>query len=100
MPPTSFHFDVGNSSTGPIGFCARVVAETREEALEILRDAVQESAKIPTYDERIEYVEVYFNQEQIVLGDSNPGMDEDPDDEDDDAADETGVSDADPAEEG
>lgn len=88
MPLTSFHFDVGNSTSGPIGFCARVLAETREEALELLRDAMQESVKVRVGDpETIEYLEVYFNHEHVHLTDSHPDMDQDPETRDDDAVD-------------
>lgn len=38
----SFHFNVGNSSDGPIGFCARVKAKTKEEATELLCNALEE----------------------------------------------------------
>lgn len=37
---TSFLFDCGNSGSGPIGFSARVIAETRERGLELLREAL------------------------------------------------------------
>ncbi|MHB8139658.1 MAG: hypothetical protein ACYDHD_00125 [Vulcanimicrobiaceae bacterium] len=33
MDHTSYHFDVGNSTTGPIGFCARICAPTADVAL-------------------------------------------------------------------
>jgi len=35
-----YHFDIGNSTTGPIGFCADVEAESKEDAVLFLRDAV------------------------------------------------------------
>ena len=36
MTLKSYHFDLGNSSDGPIGFCARVFADSKEQALEQL----------------------------------------------------------------
>ena len=61
----SYHFDIGNSNEGPIGMCARVLAKTEEEAVEILRDAIGEYAEIRTGRSDIEYIHVYFNGEAI-----------------------------------
>jgi hypothetical protein len=33
----SFHFDLGDSNKGVIGLCARIRAETREQALAVLQ---------------------------------------------------------------
>ena len=68
---TSFHFDVGNSSTGPIGLCARVKARTREEALEVLKAELPEElrAHSDNPEEGIEYINVYINDGAITVAD-------------------------------
>lgn len=86
---TSYHFDCGNSNTGPVGFCARVRAESREEALTLLQEAIAQSefdltekvAAILADDSElaehaIEYLNVYFNAVNIALEDSDPEADE------------------------
>lgn len=77
----SFLFDCGDSNEGPIGFCARVIADTREEALDKLRRALpasHEGCEIEHYgdDDEIEYLTVYFNENQVTLDDSDPSDDE------------------------
>jgi hypothetical protein len=89
----SFHFSLGDSSDGPIGFCASIKAKTQEDALAALRDAIEainrehslpddrgnraymsvDSVR-PTLE--VEYIQVYFNPDKITLDDI--------DDEDDD----------------
>lgn len=69
-----FHFSLGDSGTGPIGFCASVYAETAEEAAQMLNDALSELGhSVSAIDNEapeesdeedepyIDYVEVYFN---------------------------------------
>lgn len=67
----SYHFDLGNSTDGPIGFCARVTAESAEAAIEILKEALPESVEIGCHDETgsIEYLAVYLNADAITLSD-------------------------------
>ena len=36
----SYHFSAGNSSCGPIGFCARVLACSKQQAIERLLQAL------------------------------------------------------------
>lgn len=78
----SYHFDVGNSSTGPIGLCARVKAETKAEALAILKEALPELQEVivdDVEDDRIEYINVYINSDAITEADSADDMtDQDP----------------------
>ena len=65
---TSYHFSLGDSSKGPIGFCARVHADSEEEAAEKLRDALNSINNISAVDVDdcdIDYVEVYFNSDSI-----------------------------------
>jgi len=69
MRSHSFHFDCGNSSQGHIGFCARVRAETPQEALAILKEALPEELKVDVDDDRIEYLNVYFGYDNVTKGD-------------------------------
>jgi hypothetical protein len=68
----SYHFDVGNSSTGPIGFCASINAKSRKEALKKLRFLLPEEVMA---DEGLglkrpeEYIRVYFNDKALSTGD-------------------------------
>jgi len=78
----SFHFDVGNSTTGPIGFCARVRAKSKEEALKILKSNLPEEHELGgNKEEGIEYLNVYFNEEKVFLKDIDDGEDVDEDEE-------------------
>lgn len=71
----SFLISAGNSSTGPVGFCARVQAETPERALEILREALPEQIEglrnlvTPEADASwpIEYFIVYFTPANLTV---------------------------------
>lgn len=66
----SYHFDLGNSNTGPIGFCARITAETPEEALRILRDALPDELSADTSGgAHVEYINVYFNPDAVTVAD-------------------------------
>lgn len=97
MPKTSYHFDVGNSSDGPLGLCARVLADSPEEALALLKAALPEEVEVDTDESRVEYINVYINDDYITVkdvGDEEDGEDEDddswdgedePDEEDEDA---------------
>lgn len=71
----SYHFDLGNSSKGPIGFCARVIAKSAKEAVEKLRKAVStmneehdvlKAAGLKEEVPGLEYFEVYFNADKIT----------------------------------
>lgn len=61
----SYHFDVGDSNIGPIGYCARVFARNPEEALAVIRDLLpveinnlqKELGHLPALD----YLDVFFN---------------------------------------
>jgi hypothetical protein len=68
----SYHFDLGNSSDGPIGFCAVVKADSPEGAVELLKERLPGEIKVPALDgvgEAGEYIEVYFNAEKISTDD-------------------------------
>lgn len=64
----SYHFDLGNSTEGPIGYCARVVAESPEEACEILRDRIDKlfSCARVWGEGEDEYIEVYFGLPRTI----------------------------------
>lgn len=74
MTMQRFHFDVGNSHKGPIGFCASIVAVNRDDATALLNQhlaAMDHEAvlfqqntmpNVPT----IEYVAVYFNNAGVT----------------------------------
>lgn len=68
MPNTNYHFDLGNSSTGPVGFCARVIADTPEKALELLKARLPEFVTISD-NFGDEYIEVYINSAAITTDD-------------------------------
>ena len=71
----SYHFSLGNSASGPVGFCAQVTANTRSEAAAKLRRAVQQSTgpagevTIRSSALDIEYLAVYFNPDCIRASD-------------------------------
>lgn len=85
---TSFHFDLGNSTVGPIGMCARITSTSRERALEILKQRLPETIEIKNTPvrhgeqlqkgEEAQYITVYISTENITVKDSNPDNDEEP----------------------
>lgn len=90
----SFHFDLGNSTKGPIGFCAVVKAKTEKEALALLKAALPTDVKIDPCgtDEQnsaVEYIEVYFNDKAITLKDIDEENDVDDDEESEDEEEES-----------
>jgi len=67
----SYHFSIGNSTTGPVGFCARVMACSKEDAVTLLKEELPQEAPITegpcTPAERaVEYMRVYFNPSAIT----------------------------------
>jgi hypothetical protein len=93
--PNSYHFDLGDSTNGPIGFCARIKADSEEEALRILTEALPLEHEIETDPEvkGVEYITVYFNPYAIHVTDiddeQDAGPDEDDDEDDEEGEDET-----------
>ena len=67
----SYHFSLGNSSIGPIGFCARIEASTPEEAVKRLKELIfeQTADTVDVIDTENEYVQVYFNLRVITTED-------------------------------
>jgi len=80
--PKSYHFSIGNSSTGQIGLCGRVRAKSKEEAAKIFRAALGEESKIvANWDENVpdgavEYLRAYFNPDKITEKDIDEVDDE------------------------
>jgi len=66
---TSYHFTFGNSTTGAVGFCGRVNARSRAEAVEILRRRLPETLNVFTATHTDEYINVYFNLKRIRASD-------------------------------
>ena len=72
----SYHFDVGDSTDGPIGFCARVRAASKNEAVGILKDVVGANCDIEltrnlisSQASQIEYMNVYLNADALSAAD-------------------------------
>jgi hypothetical protein len=62
----SYHFSLGNSTKGPIGYCARIRATSKKEAVEILKAVLPEELKIhpcgtEEQNKAVEYIEAYLN---------------------------------------
>ena len=84
----SFLVSAGNSSVGPVGFCMRVRATTKAQAIKIAKAALPEciEANDYIYDDgpcdgesvgAIEYFNVYFNDAALTVADIEDGETED-----------------------
>jgi len=77
----SFLVSAGNSSEGPVGFCMRVRAESKEAAIakakEALPESIEDAHKDFDMDESIEYFNVYFNDAALTVADIEDGETED-----------------------
>ncbi len=62
----SYHFDLGNSNVGSVGFCARITANSKAEALLILRAALMEQQNIGYTMNGVEYIQLYINHDNIT----------------------------------
>lgn len=62
-----YHFSLGDSSDGAIGFCARIRGNSEEEALKKLQEALPDSIMVPYEGSDSEYVQVYFNSAAITV---------------------------------
>ena len=68
MSGKSYHFCLGNSTEGPVGYCARVDATSKEEAVELLKARLPNSVLVSdSFGD--EYIEVYLNIEAITKSD-------------------------------
>lgn len=81
MPKSRFHFSLGDTTDGPVGFCAAVDANTEAEALEKLKASLPESyplEPVADQDKDIDYIRVYFNPDKITVADidEEEGLDE------------------------
>lgn len=67
----TYAFSAGNSNVGPIGFCARIRATSKKEALEKLRKALPDSWQVEAMDHQkdVEYIQVYFNGKAVTMTD-------------------------------
>ena len=73
----NYHFSLGNSNTGPIGYCARVNAETKEEAIQKLKTMLEDVAgcemdlskwlNLRANAPEIEYFAVYVNPAKLTI---------------------------------
>lgn len=60
----AYHFDLGDSTDGPVGFCAVVLAKSKGEALKLLQKRltdIGDKLEIIVDEARIEYIAIYFN---------------------------------------
>lgn len=69
-----YHFDLGNSTKGPVGFCADVRAESKEDAVKKFRkyiDAFEDGYEVDDgmMGRSVEYCNVYFNSDAITEND-------------------------------
>jgi len=71
-----FHFDLGNSNTGPVGLSAVVYADTPEAAVAILRENLLDQVKADTEDgDAVAYAHVYVNPDNITIADIDEAED-------------------------
>ena len=66
----SYLFSLGNSTDGPVGFCARVKGTSPEDALAKLRAALPEVVEVldgNSDDDAIEYLNVYINPDAVTV---------------------------------
>jgi hypothetical protein len=77
----SFLVSAGDSSKGPVGFCMRVRATTKAQAIKIakaaLPECIEDAHKDFDMDDDIEYFNVYFNDAALTVADIEDGETED-----------------------
>lgn len=65
-----YHFSVGNSTTGHVGLCAVVIADTPEQAVERLKESMAEDLDAAwDHSEYVQYSTVYLNSEAFTVND-------------------------------
>lgn len=69
-----YHFSLGDSSHGPVGFCATVPAVNKVEAVMRLKEALRmfnEQYILPTArgSMGVDYITVYFNADSLTTAD-------------------------------
>ena len=66
----SFHFDIGNSTDGPVGLCARINADTPQEATARLRELLEHHTdlhnSVQLWRDGEQYISVYVNTEYPI----------------------------------
>jgi len=65
----SYHFSLGDSTNGSVGYCARVVADSKDGAVTQLRAQLEDMDReqhASGLDEAIEYLTVYFNPTTVL----------------------------------
>lgn len=85
MARRRYHFSLGNSTVGPVGYCASIYAESPEEALEKLKEAiaaVADGVMVTENEDDVDYIQVYFNSDAISFDDCD--FDEESDEDEDD----------------
>lgn len=79
----SYHFDVGNSTVGPVGYCALIYATSEKKAIERLLQLLPVYSDVQPTDELFgeEYIQAYFNDAQgaVTSTDIEAGDDIEPD---------------------
>ena len=71
----TYHFDVGDSTRGPIGMCARIRARSRKDALARLRRAIRDAVgplkeiSIGPRGPTSEYINVYLEPDNLSSSD-------------------------------
>lgn len=82
----SYHFDLGNSTSGPVGYCARIMANSEEQAVQRLQQIIREQSAFDNEGEfevwpgengsRDEYLALYLNPDVITPADIDEVEDE------------------------
>ena len=73
----SYHFSLGNSTDGPVGYCAQVNANSKAEALKLLKEALPSEKLVagveyrggPLTEKGLDYIAAYFNVEALSEAD-------------------------------
>lgn len=71
----SYHFSLGNSTKGPVGFCALIKATSKAAAVAILKKALPEEQDVHPVSEdgdgtpEVVYIAAYFNEAAITEAD-------------------------------
>jgi hypothetical protein len=71
----TYHFDIGDSTLGPIGMCAQICARSKMDALARLRSAIRDATgplkeiSISHRGSVSEYINVYFEPDNLTFTD-------------------------------
>jgi hypothetical protein len=71
----AYHFDIGDSTRGPIGMSARIRARSRKDALAKLRRAITDATgplkqiAVGRQGSHAEYINVYFEPDNLTTSD-------------------------------